>query len=353
MDKQMKLAVQEMVNGGNGVTVAQDGAIYQVGFAFSNNLVNKIKGVEGAKWDKEGGVWNVPEASAGQLVAAVADMRDFVRNNGVQVKEVEGGDRQVLFDFNKEMNQVIGAVNGAKFDAAARVWNVAANSKALLVQEGQSTSYLDLAVNKMRGIAIETEKDRAEIKQLAAASATALGMKTDLYFPQKDYSYSGPILNANGRFAAQLENSNAEKGRPGYVVIHEVADLGKAVFKGDELRIDYDEKGHASVRTIDVFKQQQEERKALAELAAQKVDGPTVLNASMKDGAKHNGTVIEVTNHFVLQHAGRNTFNIHGRDALGGAVVAKDQRLEITYKGGKGAVRDLDKAVEHGPGVGR
>lgn len=348
MSKASKAGVEKMMAGGDGVTVGHEGANLQVAFGFSNNLVNKIKSVEGAVFDKDGGVWNVPASSANKLVEVVDDMRDFVRNNGVQVKQGENG-VDVLFDYNKEMTQVIGAVAGAKFDSAARVWNVPADSKALVVAEGQSLSYLDWSINKMRGMAIEAANDRVSIMDMAAASAEKMGVTPAIFFPDKDHSYTGEILNVNGSYAAQLSGKDDAKGT-GFIAIHKLSDLGKDVFKGDDLRIDYDKDRHVKVRSVDVFKQQQIERNGLEAVAMGKVDGANVLNASMKDGVKHVGIVIDVTDHFVLQHGGRNEFKIHGRDALGGAAIAKDQKLEISYLGGKGKVVDVDLQKAQGQG---
>lgn len=119
-------SVEAMLTGADGVTVIKAGDGFQVAFSFSNNLVNKMKTVPDAKFDKDEGVWSVPKTSGNQLVGVVADMRDFVSNNGVQVKDVEGGGKQVLFDYNPELGRIIGAVEGAEFDKTTRVWNVPA-----------------------------------------------------------------------------------------------------------------------------------------------------------------------------------------------------------------------------------
>lgn len=341
MSKILKAALQQMLDNKDGVTVVEAGKGFQVAFGFSNNLVNKIKAVPDAKFDKEQGVWEIPGGSGSELGEAVADMRDFVKNNGVQVKDTETG-KAVLFDYNKELTQIIGKVDGAKFDNASRIWNVPANSKALIVEEGQSTNYLDMAVNKMRGIVIETTQDREKILALATEAAQGRGVKAAIVFPEKEHSYTGPILNVNAHFAAQLTGIDDKQG-VAFIAIHDVGQLGKSVFKNDDLRIDYDENRSVNVRTTAVFQEQQKERDKLTALASGKVDGANIRNAATKDGSKHNGEVVEVSSHFVLQHKGRSDFVIHGRDNLDMADIKKGQKLEVTYKDGKGAVVDLDK----------
>lgn len=350
MSKAAKAELQAMLSGANGVTVVQEGQKFQVAFGFSNNLVNKIKGVDGAEFNKEaGGVWEVPVNNGAELAAAVADMRDFVLNNGVQVKDVDGG-KQVIFDYNKEMTQVIGAVAGAKFDQEGRVWNVPGDSKALAVGAEQNSSYFDMAINKMRGIAIETAKDYEEILAMTNATATERGFTPGIVFPDKDHSYQGEILRVNGHYAAQ---KTGEKEGVGFVTIHTLADLGKPVFKGDDMRIDYDKTRQVSVRTTAVFEQQKGEREQLNKIATGLADNAEVMNASTKDKTKYTGVVKGVTEHFVLQSVGRNEFKIHARENLDNNQLAKDQNLEISYKDGKGAVVDLAKKKEQAQGVAR
>ena len=342
MAKANKTVLMDLVDTRDGVTVVAEEGVFQVAFEFGNNLVSKIRAVSGAKFVKEGGYWEVPVANGTELAEAVEDMRDFKRNNGVQVKDLANGDKQVLFDFNKEMTQAIGPVDGAKFDKASYSWIVPATSKALTPKGPGETPYFDFAINQMRGIVIETTQDRDNIMELATATAKAMNVTPGIHFPVADHSYSGPILNVNAHFAAQLAGKDENNG-VGFIAIHNLSDLGKAVFKGDDMRIDYDEKRQVKVRTVEVFKEQQKERGDLTTLAADMVDGATVRNASMKDGTKYNGIAVGVTKHFVLQHLGRDSFQIHNLENLGSKDITKGQKLEITYNNDKGAVVDLEK----------
>lgn len=334
------------VGSADGVAVAKSGTGYDVAFEFSNSLVNKIKTVPGAEFDRDDGMWRVPATSAEQLGEVVPDMRDFVRNDGVQVKDVEGGGKQVIFDYDKRLTQVIGAVNGAEFDSQARVWNVPANSKALVAGEGQTTSYLDMAVNKMRGMSIESAKDREAIKDLAAAAAGELGAKPGISYAKPEQSYSGEIVRANGSCAVQLsEVKDAEQGKVAFMVIHDKDNVGD-VFKGQKLRIDYDGKMHADVRTLDLVKEQQADREKLTAVANGLVDGADVKNASIKHGVKYSGQVMGTTDSMILLSGGRNAFTMHRRDIMGGADIRHGQKLDISYKDGKGFAVDTEKKRE-------
>lgn len=347
-----KTALAAMIAGNDGVTVIQENGAFQVMFGFSNNLVNKMKTVPGAEFNKDEGAWGVPASSTDNLIEAVADMRDFLRSNGVQVKNLDGGGKQVLFDYNKQMTQIIGAVNGAEFDDKTRTWNVPAGSKALVVPAGQTTSYLDMAINRMRGLGIEEAQDRESIKEMAAASAQAMGAKPGIHYPKASQSYSGPMVNVNGNYAAQLvDTKDSPEGKIAFMVIHNLSDIGD-VFKGQDLRIDYDASRHADVRSADLFKKQQVERESLTAKAASLVDGANVLNASIKDGSKYSGTVLETTANMILMSGGRKDFTIHRRDILGGADIHENQKVEVAYKGGRGHVMDVEKQ-KAAQGVGR
>lgn len=348
MDKHIKAAIKEMIGSsadGVGVAQAEAGGNIEVAFGYNAGLVSKIRAVHGATFAD--GMWSVPEESAAQLVDVVADMRDFVRNNGVQSKTMENGDVHVTVDYSKEATEAMRKVDRAGFDKDAGAWVVPAASKSLADPLPEFTVSLDKTVNALRGMAIEAVQDMDNIKDLAAATAQSLGMKPGIHFPEKDHSYTGSIVNVNGGYAAQKTN---EKDGTVFIAIHKLSDLGKAVFKGDSLRIDYDDKRQANVRTTEVFQQQQKEREQLTALAGTKMDNANVRNASMQDGVKHVGSVIEVTDHFVLQHGGKNEFKIHSREALNvsglAENIAKGQSLEIAYKGGKGMVVDRNQQKE-------
>lgn len=269
----------------------------------------------------------------------MSDMRDFVRNNGVQVKEV-GGDKHVLFDFNKTLTQEIGKVNKASFSPEHKAWIVPPNSTSLALEAGNQSTHLDMVVNKMRGLTVEIANDRTKIMGLAADFAKDANLKPGIAFAatRGEHSYTGEIANVGAHFASQ---KTGEKDGVAFMTIHDLSVLGKPVFKGDQMRIDYND-GHVNVRSVEVFEKQKAERAQLQATAAKLVDGAEVRNAATRgdDKKSYPGVVKEVTEHFVLQSGGRNKFTIHPREALGGFVPKKDQDVEISYQHGKGQVKD-------------
>lgn len=341
MSKQSKVA--QMLAGADGVTVFQEGKDFGVGFTFSNTMIGKIKGVSGAKFDRDGDCWRVPGASGAELMAAVEDMRDFARNGGVQVKDAPSGGKHVFFDYDKTLTQIIGPVAGAEFDRKVGAWFVPGDSKALVAEQGQA-SYFDRAINQMRGMVVEVGKAHEAIKDLAAEAAKAKSFKAGIHYPDVDHSYTGPIINANGHFAAQLTGVDDQKGVM-FITIHKQADLGKEVLKGDDLRIDYGADRNVKVRTTELFRQQQTEREKLTAVAQGKMDGANVFNASAKDGKTYSGQVVEVTDHFVLQHSGRSDFTIHDRSKLKGNC-AKGENMDVKYDKGVGKVNEKSKGRE-------
>ncbi|CAG0973448.1 hypothetical protein RHDC4_01422 [Rhodocyclaceae bacterium] len=335
--------VAQMMAGADGVTVFQEGKDFGVGFTFSNTMVGKMKGVPGAEFDREGGHWRVPASSVEALMGAVEDMRDFSRNGGVQVKDLAGGAKLVIFDYNKAVSQIIGPVAGAEFKKDVGGWVVPGDSKALVAEQGQS-SYFDLAINKMRGMVTEISQAHESIKNLAAEHAKGKNLKPGIHYPETDQSYTGPIINANGHYAAQLTGIEDQKGVM-FLTIHEQAALGKEVLKGDDLRIDYRPDRSVQVRTTEVFRQQQAERQKLEQVAAEKMDGAKVFNASTKDNKHYVGDVVEMTDHFVLQKSNRDGFTIHDRSKLKGNVV-KGENLDVKYENGVGKVHEKAKGKE-------
>lgn len=338
-----KAAIGKMMAGGDGVHVFQEGADYGVAFAFSGVMRAKIKAVPGAEFRKDdAGCWVVPGKSVDKLIEAAADMRDFVHNGGVQVKDVADG-KLVLFDFEKALAQEIGPVAGASYDKEAGAWHVPASSKALVAEPGK-VSFFDLTINKMRGLVIEIAQAHENIKELAAASAQARDCAPGIHYPELDKSYTGPIVNANGYYAAQLTGID-DKANVAFLTIHKQADLGHEVLKGDDLRIDYGGDRSVKVRTTEVFQQQQQDREKLTALAASKMDGASVWNASAKDDKAYSGKVVDATNHFVLQHAGRAQFVLHDRSKLKGEF-APGEPMDVKYKNGVGHVAAKDKGHE-------
>lgn len=337
-----KAKVGEMLVGGDGVHVFQEGQGFGVGFAYSNTLRSKLVSVPGANYDKEAGCWKVPAASVDMLVAAVDDMRDFVHSGGVQIKDGFSG-KYVLFDYEKALAQEMGPIAGAEFDKKAGSWHVMGDSKALVAEQGK-VSYFDLAVNRMRGIVVEIGKAHDNITELAATSAKLRDCTPGIHYPEVGQSYTGPIVNANGYYAAQLTGID-DKKNVAFITIHKQADLGQEVLKGDDLRIDYGANHAVKIRTTAIFQQQQQEREQLTALAQSKMDGASVWHASSKDDKAYSGKVIEATDHFVLQHTGREQFTLHDRSKLSGAFTKGDV-MDVKYKGGAGLVSEKEKGRE-------
>lgn len=357
MSKASKSQSQAMLGSTDGVTVIEEEGKYHVAFVYTDRLLGKIgalkNGDVGAVFDKDNKVWGVPLELGGELAAVVADMRDFVKNRGVQVKDRADGGKNVIFDFNPELNKIIGPIDGAAYDKEANAWKVPMNSKALVLEGTQVTNFLDLSIEKMRNYNMEVTNARDNIMKLAGESAVARGMTPGIHYPEKAHSYTGQILNANAHFAAQLTGKDDATG-VAFIAIHNMADLGKTLFKGDAVRIDYDENKQVSnVRTSEVYEEQQKERAVLTLLAANKIDGANIRNASTKDTSKYNGEVVDVKNHFMLQHVGRAEFVIHPLGKLNEQSIQKGDQLAISYKNGIGAVTDLSKKKEAAQGMGR
>lgn len=332
----------------------------------------------------------------------------------------------VRFAYDRELVNKINKVPGATFDKEAQAWKI-------LKTTPEAEEALDKVIEAMNYDVKAIEKDRAGILDLATASAndrmkdygTEQGVKAQISdYHEAGGNHSGEILNVNGRFAAQLTGFGKDNGAA-FITVHRVTDLSEAVYKGDDVRIKYNNNGigevfdrrqvksaeelgkefdtnigaaldgitvnvagdkysisfdfnpdiqHRLQRIADVefnkdesawevplthkdfvvravadmrkeFVADLKERSDLAAVAEQKLDGAKVSDAFTKDGLSHYGKVIEVTDKYVLQHGGQNSFKLHRQSSLG-QEVTKGQDLKITYEKGRGVVQDRKQQKE-------
>lgn len=339
----------------DGVSVEREGKVYVVATVFSGvmqKMLNSIPGIEKVEnmfgEGKHGS--RIPAEQGDKLAAAVADMRDFQRNNGVLVKDV-GGDKHVFFDYEKLLTQEIGKVDKANFDKEVGAWVVKADSAALKLEGGKQVPYLDMVVNRMRGIVVDIQQEREEIKAVAAELAASKNLKPGIEFanPKGERSFSGPIVSVKSHFALQ---ETGEKDGVAFMAIHALSALEKEkpLFLGENMRIDYNN-GHTKVRTVAEFEKQKVDRESIKAVAAKLVDEPKVLNATTHGNAKntYTGKVVEVNDSFVLQSAGRDKFTIHPRDMLAGMDIKRGAEVDIVYQAGKASLKERGaQAVEVG-----
>lgn len=400
----LKGLIAKMIEGGNGVTVAQEGNALQVSYSYSKQMDSKMLAV--AQKDQlvvnNGSVvCDVPMKDAEKLVEVVEDMRDYVRSGGVQVKDMEDGGKRVSFDYNKDLVSEMRRLLGANFDKQTGDWIVSPTIKSVneetkleetvpnpaLVKKDfnpkypdNKLTYFDRTIDQMRNMVLQMTENKESIKKRAEEIAQDLGVNPGIHYPKPGNSYSGRIIAANGNYAIQQTGDNScyakdadglntevflgygtqdkttgaftpdPKGQTVFMAIHNLSEIGE-VFKDQNLRINYDANLHAEIRSAELFAKQQAEFKTLQAVAEKLVDGAVVKNASVKEGNKYSGTVMDATDNMVLLSGGRGTFSVHRKDLLVGAEIKKDAKLEIGYKGGKGhvvdKVRQLEKEQAH------
>lgn len=343
-----------LIGDDDGVVVLKRNGDFTVTFEnYSETLAKKMgflaREDAGVKFNDELKCWVVPSALKDKLAVVVDNMRDFVRNEGVQVTEHPNGDRYLEFDYTKRQYALGAGIADAKFDNSIQAFHIPAKSAALQIKEGFDISYFDRVVHEMRVTGQEINAKLNEVVSFAKGHATTNNLKPALVFNHVDSSRSGLILRANTNFAVQ---EGDKKDGVSYLYIHNQDALNKLVFEKDDLYISYDKKGHGNVRTKEVFKAQNAERESMREFANSKLSDAKVLNASL-DGSKYEGDIINVGQYFALQSTKSpqgHAFTLHSLDRLD-QHLTKGANLLIAYKAGKGHV--ADKSVNKAASVER
>lgn len=159
--------------------------------------------------------------------------------DGVSIK-FDGLDRSaVRFSYNPDLVAQIRKIPGAEFDGVAS-WRVPVAQYDALAEIAASMRreyLLDSAAHDT----IESLADRAARDRQATPDQTP--RISDFHL--RGEPLMGEIL-VNDRYAAQLTGLGKRDG-VAFVTLHRLADLSESLFKGDNVAIEYDDKGRASV----------------------------------------------------------------------------------------------------------
>ncbi len=164
--------------------------------------------------------------------------------DGVAVASVDKG-FEVAFSFDRQLRNIMRQVPNAEFNKDGNAWHVPQSGEEALTK----------TVAAMRTEYKAIERDRESIMELAQESAvglqfsngTATSVKPQISaFIEKDKMYGGEIVNANARFAAQMNGFGKDNGAA-FITIHRIADLDKSLLKGDHVGIKYSDKGIGEV----------------------------------------------------------------------------------------------------------
>ncbi|ACT52113.1 KfrB domain-containing protein [Methylovorus glucosotrophus] len=151
----------------------------------------------------------------------------------------------VSFPYDRDLVNKINKVPGAQFNKDEQAWEIPKSS----------ADDLDKVVDSMHFELKALEQDRESIMKLAKISAIErmkdYGTEPGITAKISDYhkaggNHSGEIINVNGRFAAQLTGFGNENGAA-FVSIHRLANLNEPVYKGDDVRISYNNNGIGTV----------------------------------------------------------------------------------------------------------
>jgi hypothetical protein len=155
----------------------------------------------------------------------------------------------VKFAYHPEMVARMKRIAGVEFD----------DKKGGFVVPKDVVGIARKAVEDVRAIAEQDAKARESIEQMATATARAVmrdnGSGKEAkpqvsFYHEKDKVYRGEIINANGRYVAQLTGFGNEDGAA-FVTLHRLADLNTSeLFKGERFAVSYDAKGRGTVEVL-------------------------------------------------------------------------------------------------------
>lgn len=200
-------------------------------------------------------------------------------DQGVAVAKT-GNQYMVEFPYDPVLVKMMHQVEGAEFVKEDGLWKVPKASEAALAE----------AIGAMRVESAAIAADKAAIFVLATSAAETRmnenGAGVDAKPRVSDYlktngRYSGEIINANARFAAQLTGFGAEDGAA-FVTVHRAANLRDSVLKGDDVSIKYDGKGMAAVSARSRAKTGDEIVQEFNATLGKAVDGVLVADAGDK-----------------------------------------------------------------------
>lgn len=370
-----------------GVAIAAVAAGYEVKFKFDRHvdnaayqgpgqdeiksitydpqLVKMMRTIEGAAFDKNSGVWAVPEASAEALANMAVRLRAEIKAIAVDrdsIFDLAGMSAEAKQKENKSDSKALPRVsdylakgeshNGEIINANGRfaaqftgfgkddgaafvtVHRTAALDKPLMKGDVVGIKYAD------NGLGAVT--DRSQVKSMDEMLSEFDGtLGTE---------HSGVTVTVADKFLVAFDFNPVMKSR-----IQRIADVEfDKVANAFSVPLDAKEFVVRAVADMrNEFVADGKEVIAMKAIAETKIDGAKVYPAFTKDGQEHFGAVLEVGDRYVLQKGGIDQFKLHHRESLDVKTVEKGQNLLVKYNKGIGAVTDLTKQKEQSKAVSR
>lgn len=344
-----------------GVTVVRGDHGFEVAFPFDREMAARLNRVAGVEFDREVGAYRVPLDVEPALKKAVGDLRylhEAIAHDRAQIEQLaaaSGRDAQRAAGAAPEVEPKVSSYREAGKAMVGTIVNVNARFAAQLTGHGSQDQAAFLSIHRLGDLDQSVMKgDRVAITY----DGKGRGQVVERSLPAQEVPMGKKVDGVEVR-----ENADANQL---LVAFDYNPALAARLRRVDG--VEFDDKENAFVAPLDKkafvlravgdmrqeFVAQQADRETLSALAISKVDGAHVRDAFTKDGQRHIGVVVGATDRFVLQSTGQGVFQLHRREVLEGAAPVVDHSIEVAYKGGRGAVKDLtlEKGMAQAQGRG-
>lgn len=336
----------------DGVTVLDGkGGGLVVQFAFHPLMVGRIAKVSGAEYDGLIAGWNIPVESVDAGKEAVGDLRKLYLEDQSQRRDIEAlakkaaieamkangtrGVEPVINDFHSRTRPTVGEIISANGGYAAQLTGFGTQDGAAFVTLHRRAD-LDNAVFKGDRVSIlYNDKGRGGVAEVGPAFDQTLGVE-----------HRGVTVEQRGdQYIIAFDFNRAMMARLNRV-------------QG----VEYDEKLRAHtapasakefvVRAVGdmrrMWQAEQEAIRELAQIAAEKLDGPKLVQPLRNGSHPYSGPAVAMNDLFVLQHTGKEYFTLHRIDELS-TVPPLNDVFRVKYDMGRGQVSTSNnREVSHG-----
>lgn len=329
-----------LIGAADGVSVTLEKALYSVTSDFNRGIASLIRGIDGAKFDKEAGAWQIPIEQYDALSAALPAVRKEAATDTLAKTEVAeraasivasmGDATPAIRDFHPNGVTLFGEIVSVNGRYAAQLTGVDKGLACVVLH--RLNDLRDSVFNGDRvGITCDG-KGRATVQHVKSAEQQfdeAIGQ-----------SHEGvKVVPIAGSYQVSFEFNPALSER--------IQRVDGSTFDRDtkSWSVPADKKEFLARAVRDMraeYAADKADRQDAEQLARDKVDNANVRPAYTADGQSYAGRIVGRSGRYVVQHTGREYMVLHRAAALGGTpAVGAD--VKVTYDKGRARVNERSR----------